>query len=157
VAALWITAVFVLAAAAVFLILRPPSRSSLTTIPVTEPTAETNRPAAAAPVAPAPNAAARLVGRWVREDGGYVLEIRGAAADGTLQAAYFNPNPINVSRAAWNPAERGFFVFIELRDVNYPGATYKLNYAPDKDELTGEYFQPTLQETFAVRFVRERN
>jgi hypothetical protein len=156
VAALLIIAVFVLAGAAVFLILRPPSKSSLNTPPAADSAPETNRPAAAAPTAADPNAAGKLVGRWAREDGGYVLEIRAAAADGTLQAAYFNPNPINVSRAAWNPAERGLFVFVELRDVNYPGATYKLNYAPEKDELAGEYFQPTLQETFPVRFLREQ-
>jgi hypothetical protein len=40
-----------------------------------------------------------LIGRWQRTDGGYVIEIKRVATDGTMQAAYFNPRPINVSRA----------------------------------------------------------
>ena len=41
----------------------------------------------------------RLAGRWLRTDGGYVLELRDIKKDGSLKAAYFNPRPINVSRA----------------------------------------------------------
>jgi hypothetical protein len=40
-----------------------------------------------------------LRGRWVRPDGGYVIEIREAQAGGGPDAAYLNPRPINVSRA----------------------------------------------------------
>jgi hypothetical protein len=41
----------------------------------------------------------KVVGRWVRRDGGYVLELRNPTFDGRLAAAYFNPRPINVSRS----------------------------------------------------------
>jgi len=96
-----------------------------------------------------------LSGHWVRPDGGYVIEVRGAQPDGKLEAYYFNPNPINVSRAEWRREHDGLHVFIELRDQNYPGATYKLHYLPDKDQLAGEYFQPVYQQTYEVQFIRQ--
>jgi len=100
--------------------------------------------------------AARLVGKWLRPDGGYVLEIRAATDDGKLDAAYFNPNPINVSQATWRRnEEQGLAVFVELRDAGYPGATYRLIYQAAEDKLTGAYHQPTHGETFAVEFVRK--
>jgi len=97
----------------------------------------------------------RLIGRWVRPDGGYVLDIRAVQAGGNLDAAYFNPNPIHVSRAEWRKETGGLSVFIELNDKNYPGATYRLRYYPDSEQLAGEYTQPLVQQTFDVYFVRE--
>ena len=40
-----------------------------------------------------------LKGRWLRPDGGYVVEVGDIDASGHIVAAYFNPRPINVSRA----------------------------------------------------------
>ncbi len=40
-----------------------------------------------------------LIGRWVRPDGGYTLLIKAVNEDGIIDAEYFNPNPINVSKA----------------------------------------------------------
>jgi len=96
-----------------------------------------------------------LRGRWVRPDGGYVIEVRDAQAGGRLEAAYFNPRPINVSRAEWHRADDGLHVFVELRGANYPGATYLLRYLPAMDQLVGDYFQPLYQKTFPVHFNRE--
>jgi hypothetical protein len=96
-----------------------------------------------------------LRGRWVRPDGGYVIEVRDAQAGGRLEAAYFNPRPINVSRAEWHHADDGLHVFVELRGANYPGATYQLRYLPAMDQLVGDYFQPLHKQTFPVRFLRE--
>jgi hypothetical protein len=45
-------------------------------------------------------------------------------------------------------------VFIELRDVNYPGSTYQLTYDPADDRLKGSYYQAALQETYEVAFAR---
>ena len=113
-------------------------------------------PAAKEPIA-APEAKGgfdRLKGRWLRPDGGYVIEIRATDANGKMVAAYFNPQPINVSRAEASQEGAATKVFIELRDVNYPGATYTLTYDPDGDQLKGVYFQPALQQSFDVVFVR---
>jgi hypothetical protein len=96
-----------------------------------------------------------LRGRWLRPDGGYVIEVRDTQAGGHLEAAYFNPRPIKVSRAEWHRNSNGLSVFVELRDVNYPGATYNLFYLPATDQLVGDYFQPLSQQTFRVHFLRE--
>jgi uncharacterized protein (DUF2147 family) len=95
-----------------------------------------------------------LRGRWVRPDGGYVLEIKDVDTSGKMTAAYFNPRPINVSQAEAALDGTALKVFIELRDMNYPGATYHLTYDPGSDQLRGRYFQPKLQQTFEVHFVR---
>jgi hypothetical protein len=97
-----------------------------------------------------------LKGRWVRIDGGYIIEIRSVEPGGRLQAAYFNPNPINVSRAeaAWQGT--AVLVFIELRAPGYPGSTYTLIHDAKKDELKGIYHQAALQQDFEVVFVRSK-
>ena len=100
--------------------------------------------------------AERLVGRWVRPDGGYVLEIRSAQAGGRLEAAYLNPRSIKVSRAEWRREEGRLHVFVELRDANYPGSTYNLRYSPDRDRLIGAYYQAVQRQTFDVEFVRQK-
>lgn len=98
----------------------------------------------------------RLNGRWLRPDGGYILEIRNAAADGKLDVGYFNPNAINVGRAEWVEKDGKLYVMVELQDVNYPGSTYGLEYIVAKDHLTGTYFQAVEKSTFDVEFVREK-
>jgi hypothetical protein len=95
-----------------------------------------------------------LKGRWQRPDGGYVLDIKNVDANGKLAAGYFNPRPINVSQAEATLDGTTIKVFIELRDTNYPGATYNLTYDPLQNQLRGIYFQPALQQSFEVFFIR---
>jgi hypothetical protein len=95
-----------------------------------------------------------LKGRWQRPDGGYVIEIRAIDAAGKMEAGYFNPRPIRVSRAHAALEGTAVKVFLELRDTNYPGATYHLTYDPDRDQLRGVYFQPALQQRFDIFFHR---
>ena len=95
-----------------------------------------------------------LVGRWMRPDGGYIIEIRNVDSNGLMQAAYFNPRPIHVSQARLTFVNKKPQVFIELRDVGYPGATYTLIYHPKQDVLAGLYYQPTAGQSFEVIFVR---
>ena len=121
-------------------------------------------PAASAPPATQTNASpptaapkpefAKLPGKWQRADGDYLIEIKGADSAGTLNVAYFNPNPIHVSRAAAMVKEGSTKVFVELQDVNYPGSTYSLSYDPQSDQLYGQYYQAALQQTFDVTFAR---
>lgn len=91
----------------------------------------------------------------MRADGGYVLEIRGADLSGVLDAGYFNPKPIRVSRAVWMQGGEGLQVAVELNDVGYPGATYVLKYDAQADQLVGKYTQPQMQQTFDIEFVRQ--
>lgn len=97
-----------------------------------------------------------LEGSWIRPDGGYVLELKNIGDDGTLSAAYFNPRPIKVFQAFWATDEGKLAVFVELRDVNYPGSKYSLRYDPAMDRLQGIYFQAIAQQTFTVEFVRQQ-
>jgi len=96
----------------------------------------------------------KLIGRWVRLDGGYQLELMNPSEEGLLKASYFNPRPINVSRVQWKRRDSILSVFVELRDVNYPGSTYTLDYKPTTDRLTGIYFQAALQQKLEVEFER---
>jgi hypothetical protein len=96
-----------------------------------------------------------LMGRWLRPDGGYVIDIRGVQAEGNLDAAYFNPATIHVARAEWELKDGAIAVFVELRDVNYPGSTYTLQYDPASDRLVGIYYQAAMQQQFEVEFIRE--
>jgi hypothetical protein len=97
---------------------------------------------------------AKLVGRWLRADGGYLLQLTDPGPNGQLQAAYFNPKPINVARAAWKHEEGYLGAFVELRAPNYPGSTYTLAYDPASDRLVGLYFQAAMQQQFDVEFKR---
>jgi len=96
----------------------------------------------------------KLEGRWQRADGGYILDIRAVNADGKLTAAYLNPRPINVGRAEAAMEGGALKVFVELRDVNYPGSTYRLTYDSAGDRLRGAYFQAALGETYEIEFAR---
>jgi hypothetical protein len=97
-----------------------------------------------------------LEGNWLRTDAGYRILISNLNEDGTLSAQYFNPNPINVGEANWEESYGNFKIIIELRDVNYPGSIYTLNYLPDRDMLAGEYYQAVEGLTFYVEFVRNK-
>jgi len=96
----------------------------------------------------------RLEGRWLRPDGGYVLQLKDIKKDGSLTATYLNPKPINVSKAQVDRKDDKLTLFVELRDVNYPGSTYTLDYDSDTDRLKGSYFQAALNQTYEVEFER---
>jgi hypothetical protein len=95
-----------------------------------------------------------LRGRWLRPDGGYILDLRDVDARGTIEAAYLNPRPIPVARAEATRDRSTLSVFVELRAPGYPGSTYTLTYDPQRDQLVGTYFQAALQQRFDVVFVR---
>jgi hypothetical protein len=95
-----------------------------------------------------------LKGRWARTDGGYVIDIKSVDPGGQIQAAYYNPNPINVSRAEAARAGAAVTVFIELRGPGYPGSTYTLIHDPKSDQLKGIYHHAGLQKNFEVVFIR---
>ena len=115
-------------------------------------------PAYAADATPSRNEAGpdptRLVGRWLRPDGGYVLDLSDPGSDGQLKAAYFNPRPIHVSHAAWKLRKGHLIAYVELRAPNYPGSTYTLIYDPVRDRLVGIYFQAAIRQKFEVEFER---
>jgi hypothetical protein len=96
----------------------------------------------------------QLKGRWMRPDGGYVIDVKTVEDGGTMDVAYFNPRPIRVSRAEASQEGSTIKVFLELRDIHYPGSTYTLTYDSASDQLKGVYYQAALQQRFEVVFVR---
>jgi hypothetical protein len=93
-----------------------------------------------------------LEGKWMRTDGEYRIEISNLGNDGKMNAGYFNPKSINVSRAQWTN-ERGLLkIYIELRDQNYPGSNYTLFYMKEKNILAGEYYQAMERNKYKVEF-----
>jgi hypothetical protein len=98
----------------------------------------------------------KLIGKWARTDGGYVLDIKSVERSGAMEAAYLNPKPIRVARAEAKSDGTTIKAFVELRDVNYPGSTYDLVYEPQRDQLVGVYFQAVEQRNFDVSFRRSK-
>ena len=97
-----------------------------------------------------------LKGRWLRPDGGYILSVKYVDPGGKMDAAYYNPRPINVSKAQATREGETLKVFIELRDAGYPGSTYTLIYDPKTDRLGGVYYQAAMGQRFDVIFVRSK-
>jgi hypothetical protein len=98
------------------------------------------QPAATIPTEKDPPDFGRLVGNWVRPDGGYVIEISKIYQDGRVDAAYFNPRPIHVSRSNVSEEDGIIELFIELQGKGYPGSTYTLKYNTAYDAMVGIYF-----------------
>jgi hypothetical protein len=96
----------------------------------------------------------KIAGRWQRTDGGYIIEVKSVHNDGTLDAAYLNPNPINVAISEWSRIDGQLQIYVELSDVNYPGSYYKLFYFPDQDQLLGIYHQAVYKQNYEVQFIR---
>ena len=98
----------------------------------------------------------KLVGDWSRTDGDYIISIRNVDPNGNVQAAYFNPNPINVYQAKFSFQENALKLFLELRDKGYPGSKYNLSYNSGQDILEGTYFAAQIQELYEVVFLRTK-
>jgi len=96
----------------------------------------------------------KLVGSWVRPDGGYVIQVTKIHPDGKVDAAYFNPRPIHVSRSNVSEQDGIIQLFIELQGQGYPGSTYTLRYNSESDVLVGIYFQAVIKQQFEVVFQR---
>jgi len=95
-----------------------------------------------------------LIGNWARTDSDYKIKISEVGKEGKLIAGYFNPKSINVSIATWKNEKGVIKIYIELRDENYPGSNYNLTYYPEKDMLSGKYFQAVTGETYDILFTR---
>ena len=98
----------------------------------------------------------KLIGRWQRPDGDYVIDIRKILDKGKLDAAYYNPGEIHVSRAMFLQTKDALKIFVELRDKGYPGSNYILKYDPKNDTLSGEYFHAGMNRIFTVLFLRKK-
>jgi hypothetical protein len=97
----------------------------------------------------------KLLGQWVRPDGGYILDIKSIGSDGKIEMAYLNPNLIHVSKAQASIKDGKLELFIELRDTGYPGNYYTLAFDEQTDKLVGIYHHLGIGQDFDVYFVRQ--
>jgi hypothetical protein len=104
-----------------------------------------------------PSSLTRLVGRWRRHDGGYILDIKAVHDDGKIDATYLNPRSIHVSKAEAITRGGHVIVAVTLQDRGYPGNMYTLTYDPHADRLEGVYHHRGLGQQFAVEFTRLRS
>jgi hypothetical protein len=70
--------------------------------------------------------------RWLRTEGGYVLEVRRVASDGQLQAAHCNQRPIHAARGEWTRKDGKLGILGELHGVDYSGSKYFLQCVPGR-------------------------
>ena len=98
----------------------------------------------------------KIVGEWVRPDGGYIIRIQDIKPDGSVDVGYFNPGKINIAEANVSEWKGLTKLFIKLQDKGYPGSTYTLYYYAEKDALAGFYYQAAINETFEVFFIRKK-
>lgn len=105
--------------------------------------------------APAP-AFAKLIGKWARPDGGYVITISGVGAEGKLDANYANPARLPFSKSEASRDDDQIRLFFELVAGGYNGSTYTLAYDPASDTLHGIYYQAVVKQSFDVRFARSK-
>ena len=96
----------------------------------------------------------RLVGQWVRPDGGYVIKITHVASDGAVDASYHNPSPIRVETARATTEDGKLKLHLKLNDRGYPGCVYELEYDRENDVMVGTYFQAAMQQTYRIGFQR---
>ena len=101
-------------------------------------------------------AAKQIEGRWFRANGGYVLILQDIKPDGSIKAFYLNPRSINVHEATWKFEDERIFLYVEMRDVNYPGSNYTLMYRAANDALWGSYYQAVQKQTMNVNLVRSK-
>jgi hypothetical protein len=97
----------------------------------------------------------KIVGRWIRADGGYVLDIKNVKENGEIDAAYLNPRSINIAKAQASIEKGKINVFVELKDKMYPGSYYTLVYDSPTDRLMGVYHHLGINQNFNVHFVRQ--
>jgi len=81
--------------------------------------------------------------------------IKNVRFDGSIEADYLNPNPINVSEARVTTESDKINVFVELRDVGYPGSYYTLTYDKVTNRLVGVYHHLGINQNFDIFFMRE--
>jgi uncharacterized protein (DUF2147 family) len=97
---------------------------------------------------------AKLQGRWVRRDGNYTIEVKRIDPTGKVEAVYFNPNPVKVSKAEASTKGGDLNLLLELQGPGYAGSTYTLVHDPKSDCLLGIYFHVGTHQKYAVIFQR---
>lgn len=97
----------------------------------------------------------KLIGKWLRNEGSYTLEIKAVNEDGTLDVAYFNPKSVELGRTEWMMYKNKLHVLVELKGP-YVLSNYQLVYDEETKRLHGTFFQAVEQETYSIYFEKAK-
>jgi hypothetical protein len=95
-----------------------------------------------------------LKGVWGRTDATGVVNISEVLDNGLLKTTFYSPKMINIEKAVWTNSSDVLRIYILLREDNYPGSSFSLNYMAEKDLLLGVYFDALTNESLTISFER---
>ncbi|WP_281322931.1 hypothetical protein [Flavobacterium aestivum] len=95
-----------------------------------------------------------IKGLWGRTEGVGEINISEVRDNGLLKATFCNPKSINIEKAVWTNSSDVLRIYILLREDNYPGSSFSLNYIAEKDLLLGVYFDALTNISYTVSFKR---
>lgn len=95
-----------------------------------------------------------LKGIWGRTEGPGEINISEVVDNGVLKATFYNPKLINIEKAVWTNSSDVLRIYILLREDNYLGSSFSLNYIAEKDILLGVYFDALTNESYTTSFKR---
>lgn len=76
--------------------------------------------------------------------------------DESIKAKYSNNKSKSIDTSAWIEHNSLIKIYLVLRDENYLGSNYSLFYLPDRDLLTGKYFQAVEGVTYDRGFMKTK-
>ena len=62
----------------------------------------------------------KIIGKWVRPDGGYTIHVEDIKPDGSVNAGYFNPGEIDISEATVSKWKGLTKLYVKLQGKGYP-------------------------------------
>jgi hypothetical protein len=95
-----------------------------------------------------------LKGRWQALNGYEVLEIKQIEATGRMEAAFWKPEPVHVSRAQAGRDGKVTRVLIHLRYPDSSCCFFDLTYEPGSERLKGIYWLKGRSKSTDVVFIR---
>ena len=95
-----------------------------------------------------------IVGKWIRPDSGATVEIVRISPGGQLEANYYNPSLVKLTKAEASLSGEQINIFIEVLYVEHPFPNYHLAYDPQSDQLKGDYYEATDGKHYQVLFDR---
>lgn len=100
-----------------------------------------------------------LVGEWSERGMPWLIKITDVYDTGKLEVGLYNtysPTPIQVELANWFKLGNLLSIYIEIKDPDYPGSYFKLNYVPERDVLVGTAYNALQNAVYSLEMIRER-
>jgi hypothetical protein len=95
-----------------------------------------------------------IKGVWGRVDAAGEIKITEVLHGGSLKSTFYNPKLIAIEKSIWTNSSGVLRVYILLREDDYPGSSFTLNYVAVRDVLVGVYYDALTQKSYPVTFER---